>query len=276
VGTERLYFILERSAFSVKRWALPPLSAMLVLVETEKRIRAAGRAVLDVVFPRWCVGCGGVVEAATCQHICENCLGEVVFSRLPHCSTCGWPFPGEVSGPRRCPNCVDLDPEFDEGRTGMLLRGPARAFVHELKYHAGWHLRGDLQILARQMTPLREFVSSAVLVPVPLHPRRMRWRGFNQARWIADALVAVGGAAGVEELLVRVRDTPQQTRLDRAAREKNMKGAFALHTGAILKSDVFYIVVDDVFTTGATLNACAKVLRQAGASALGVASLGHG
>jgi len=126
------------------------------------------------------------------------------------------------------------------------------------------------------MDPLRKFVRGAVLVPVPLHPRRFRWRGFNQARWVADALVAEGNAAGVEELLVRVRDTPQQTRLNRVAREENMKGAFALRSGVTMNLATRYIVVDDVFTTGATLNACAKVLRHAGAENLDVASLGHG
>jgi ComF family protein len=171
---------------------------------------------------------------------------------------------------------LDLDPEFDEGRTGMLLRGPARAFVHELKYHAGWHLRGDLRVLAQRMIPVGEFVRGAVLVPVPLHPRRLRWRGFNQARWVAETFAAMGHAAGVEELLIRVRDTPQQTRLNRAAREQNMKGAFAINPKATLNQGSRYIVVDDVFTTGATLNACAKVLRQAGAKDLDVASLGHG
>jgi len=249
---------------------------MPVLAAVEKQVRTAGRAVLDVVFPRWCVGCGGVVEATSCHHICADCLGQVMFSRAPHCSTCGWPFPGEVTGPRRCPKCVELEPEFDEGRTGMLLSGPARAFVLELKYHAGWHLRGDLRVLAQQMTPLREFVRGAVLVPVPLHPKRFRWRGFNQACWVAEALALVGGATGVEELLVRVRDTPQQTRLDRAARQKNMKGAFALRPGIVLNANTRYIIVDDVFTTGATLNACAKILRDAGAENLDVASLSHG
>jgi len=157
-----------------------------------------------------------------------------------------------------------------------LLRGPARAFVHELKYHAGWHLRSDLRVLAERMAPLREFVRGAVLVPVPLHPRRLRWRGFNQARWVADALAEVGGAVGVEELLIRIKDTPQQTRLDRAAREKNMKGAFALNPKLKIAADTRYVIVDDVFTTGATLNACAKVLCEAGAQELYVASLGHG
>jgi ComF family protein len=169
-----------------------------------------------------------------------------------------------------------LDPEFDEGRTGMLLRGAARDFVHELKYHAGWHLRGDLRLLVQRMASLRQFVRGAVLVPVPLHPRRFRWRGFNQARWVADALLAEGSASKVEELLVRVLDTPTQTRLDRAAREQNMKGAFAVRSGAAINATGRYIIVDDVFTTGATLNACATVLRKAGAEDLNVASLGHG
>jgi len=239
-------------------------------------LRLVGRAVLDVVFPRWCVGCGGAVPAGPLQNMCEMCLGKIVFSRAPHCATCGWPFPGEVEGFRRCPNCVDLEPEFGEGRTGMLSKDAARAFVHELKYHAGWHLRGDLRALARRMTPLKNFVGGAVLVPVPLHPRRRRWRGFNQARWVAEALVAECGAAGIEELLARVRDTPTQTKFNREDREKNMKNAFALQPGAVVKSSQRYILVDDVFTTGATLNACAKVLRHAGAKQLDVATLMHG
>jgi ComF family protein len=242
----------------------------------EQRLKSAARAVLDAVFPRWCVGCAGAVAAGPLQHMCEACQAKIIFSREPHCATCGWPFPGVVEGARRCPNCVDLDPEFDEGRTGMLLQDAARAFVHDLKYHAGWHLRGDLRVLVRRMEPLKNFVRGAVLVPVPLHPRRRRWRGFNQARWVAEALVAEGGAAAIEELLARVRDTPTQTRLNREARELNMKNAFALRPNAVVKSAPRYILIDDVFTTGATLNACAKVLRQAGAEHLDAASLGHG
>jgi len=242
----------------------------------EQRLKSAGHALLDVIFPRWCVGCSGAVPVGPLQHLCVTCQANLVYSRAPHCSLCGWPFPGEVDGPRRCPSCADLDPAFKEGRTGLLLQDAARAFVHELKYHTGWHLRGDLRLLVRRMDPLKEFVRGAILVPVPLHPKRRRWRGFNQAQWVAEALAAEGGAAGIADLLARVRDTPTQTRLNRAAREANMKNAFALRPKALVSSSLRYILVDDVFTTGATLNACAKVLRQAGAVRLDAASLGHG
>ncbi|HTB62477.1 MAG TPA: hypothetical protein VK737_02715 [Opitutales bacterium] len=158
----------------------------------------------------------------------------------------------------------------------MLLTGGAREFVVEMKYRGGWHLRGDLRALVHQMEPLKKFVRGAVLVPVPLHPRRMRWRGFNQARWVAEAMAAEGEAAGIEDLIVRVRNTPTQTRLNRKAREKNMKDAFALSPRAVVKFDQRYILVDDVFTTGATLNECAKVLRRGGAGFLDAATLAHG
>jgi competence protein ComFC len=239
-------------------------------------LRPAARALLDVIFPRWCVNCTGVVPPGALQHVCSTCLDEFNFVKLPHCTTCGWPFHGEVEGTRRCPNCADLEPNFDEGRTGVVLRGPAREFILSLKYRRGWHLRGDLRELVRRMPRLAEFARGAVLVPVPLHPRRRRWRGFNQAQWVAEALAASTTGATVADLLARVRNTPQQTRLNRAARELNMRNAFALRPRAKVSPDTRYIIVDDVFTTGATLNACAATLRHAGATRLDIATFGHG
>jgi predicted amidophosphoribosyltransferase len=193
----------------------------------------------------------------------------------------------------------------------MLVRGATRVVIHELKYRQGRHLRGDLRGLARRAPWLVEFVRGAVLVPVPLHARRLRERGFNQALLVAEALAGeaeamekgtegnkgnegaeggtedgkgkreekkeqgVGGTR-VEELLIRVRDTATQTRLDREARERNVKGAFAAAPGAQVSGTVRYVLVDDVFTTGATLNACTLTLRQAGARKVDVATLGHG
>ena len=122
-----------------------------------------------------------------------------------------------------------------------------------------------------------DWVRGAVLVPVPLHPRKKREREYNQSRLLAECAVqAAGGQAEVQELLVRVTDTPTQTHFDRETRRDNLKNAFALARGATLNPGHRYVLVDDVFTTGSTLNSCAAVLRRGGALRLDVVTFGHG
>jgi len=114
-------------------------------------------------------------------------------------------------------------------------------------------------------------------VPVPLHPIKLRERGFNQSEKIAQMLVeASDGSSRVEHLLIRRVYTQTQTRLNHAQRHQNVKNAFALAPDTVLIPDKQYILVDDVFTTGSTLNACARVLRAAGATHLNVVTIGHG
>ena len=126
------------------------------------------------------------------------------------------------------------------------------------------------------MSGLREYIDSATLVPVPLHRRKLRERGFNQSRILADLFAEAGGGLPVEELLQRVVDTQSQTLLNLNARRRNVKNAFALSENVLLRKDQTYILVDDVFTSGSTLNACSAVLRQAGAHCIKVLTLGHG
>ena len=122
-----------------------------------------------------------------------------------------------------------------------------------------------------------EYISDATLVPVPLHPTKLRERGFNQSEQIAKMLVrCTGGNASIENLLVRKYYTKSQTCMNRTKRSQNVKNAFALVPDTVLDSKKSYILVDDVFTTGSTLNACAQVLRKAGATCLKVATIGHG
>jgi len=112
-------------------------------------------------------------------------------------------------------------------------------------------------------------------VPVPLHARKARERGFNQSLLLAQALARVGGGR-VEEVLRRDVDTRSQTEFDRKTRQANLKNAFALVPGARLTPDQKYVLVDDVFTTGSTLNSCARILRRAGALNLDVVTFAHG
>lgn len=240
----------------------------------------------DVIFPPSCVSCRAIVDTegkATTgephrfRHLCVGCARQLEFVRPPHCTTCGHPFFGAVEGERMCIKCEGLDPAFREGRTAVLFKGPARALVIELKYHRGLHVLADMAEVFRRTPHVLERVRGAVLVPVPLHPRKARERGYNQAALLAETLAHVaGGGARVDTLLTRVVDTETQTAFDRRTRIANLKNAFALAPGADINPALHYLLVDDVFTTGSTLNSCARALRRAGALSLDVVTFGHG
>ena len=240
------------------------------------------RGLGDAVFPPICVHCRELIEtngqeAGGFRHLCPRCVTQLEFGHAPQCTTCGHPFYGVVEGERMCPHCEGLDPAFREGRTAVLFKGPVRALVIELKYHRGLHVLTDMAEILRRAPDVLEFVRGAVLVPVPLHPRKERERGFNQSRQLARAFArAAGGGTRVVEPLRRTVDTRTQTRLDRRARQENLKNAFALAPRRRINPTDRLVLVDDVFTTGATLNACAAVLRRAGCVNLDVATFGHG
>ncbi|MFA5056982.1 MAG: ComF family protein [Opitutaceae bacterium] len=235
--------------------------------------RAAG----DLVFPPVCVHCGGLVEGGGLRHLCIRCEPLLAFVQPPHCHLCGHPFYGEAQGERLCPHCAELEPAFREGRTCVLLKGPARSLVHALKYHRALYVLEDITTLIRTTPGLTDYLRGGVLVPVPLHPRKERERGYNQSRLLAACFAAAAGPGlRVEEPLRRVVDTPTQTAFDRRTRQANLKNAFALRSRAAITPTDHYVLIDDVFTTGSTLNACASVLRRAGCLNLDVLTFGHG
>jgi competence protein ComFC len=239
--------------------------------------RALCRDALDVVFPRECVHCGGLVEDGWLRHLCGGCAKLLRPVAEPHCTTCGHPFYGEMADNRMCPHCDALEPVFGQGKTAILLKGPGRSLVHALKYHQGLHVLEDITTVMQAAPGYADWLRGAVLVPVPLHPRKVRERGYNQSRLLAEcAVAACGGTARISELLRRTVDTVSQTRFDRAARQANLKNAFALAKGATINPAQRHVLLDDVFTTGSTLNACAAVLRRAGVLSLDVVTFGHG
>jgi len=232
---------------------------------------------LDVIFPRSCVHCAGLVEDGRFRHLCPRCEKLLHVVQPPHCTTCGHPYFGETEENRLCSHCETLEPRFDQGKTAILLQGPGRSLVHALKYHQGQQVLEDITSIMRAAPGYADYLRGAVLVPVPLHPRKQRERRYNQSRLLADCCAqAVDGQAEVRELLVRVIDTESQTHYDREARRENLKNAFALAKGATINPGQRYILVDDVFTTGSTLNSCATVLRRGGALTLDVVTFGHG
>ncbi|MFQ3225365.1 MAG: competence protein ComFC [Lentimonas sp.] len=234
-------------------------------------------AALDLVFPRSCVHCGDAIEGSPCEFICSACEKEILPCLPPACKTCGFPFFGAVIGPKVCPHCVDLDPVFDQGKALFIAKTAGRSLLHHLKYQRGFYVLKDLRQIVTTTRHYLDYIQDATFVPVPLHPTKLRERGFNQSDKIAQMLVeATAGSSQIEHLLTRCVYTQTQTRLNHAERHRNVKNAFALALDTVLIPDKQYILVDDVFTTGSTLNACARVLRDAGATRLKVVTIGHG
>src|SRR4051812_39052461 len=126
------------------------------------------RGLVSVVFPPSCVHCRGLVASeGPLAHLCDKCRMQLDLVTSPHCSTCGHPFYGIVEGERMCPHCEGLVPAFKEGRTAVLLKGPGRALIHELKYHAGLHVLTDIETIFRRAPHVLELAQDAILIPVP-------------------------------------------------------------------------------------------------------------
>jgi ComF family protein len=214
------------------------------------------RGLLDLVFPPRCVGCG-------CAGVwfCPDCLARVQPLPPPICRICG----DRVFGADLCPSCRQDPPPIDGIRSVSLHTGPLRKAVHGFKYRRQRDLAPVLASLLADYLILNPLPGD-LLVPVPLHPDRQRQRGYNQSVLLARALAEALPHAGLtvnETAMRRVRATASQTKLDRGQRKQNVTGAFACMDGAVAGRQV--LLIDDVCTTGATLEACALACRQAGA-----------
>jgi len=231
---------------------------------------------IDAVFPAKCVSCGGMVEGSAYPHVCAACSGRIVLIEGECCSTCGYPVFGENEGVAICQHCDGLNPNFEEGRSICLFSGPVRSLIYALKYEGGlWALR-DIRVMARRSENLYAYLYDSVLVPTPLHSRKERERGYNQSALIAEEIGAEFGLNVDSSLLERVVDTPSQTQFNRSERRRNLRNAFAIGRKNVIEPDLRYLLIDDVFTTGSTLNACAAVLRKAGAEQIDTLTVGHG
>ena len=147
----------------------------------------------DLLFPPVCVHCQGMIEESEYRYLCRDCGRRVDFVRPPVCETCGHPVSGAEPGGTVCVHCSGLAPAFGRGRTAVLFRGPARSLLIELKYRGGGFVLADIERIFRRSPAVLSHVRDAVLVPVPLHPRKHRERGFNQSALAGRGVVSCGG-----------------------------------------------------------------------------------
>jgi len=241
--------------------------------------KARTRAVADLLYPLSCPACRAWLPRAGAQpgDFCPPCLEMMVPVKPPFCAICAEPFAGDITMDFTCPNCAGREHAFEFAVSRHLSRGPVREAVHRLKYGG---VRPARLGLARLMAPALEEERLRgvpwLLVPVPLHPRKQRRRGYNQSGELTRVLSHLTGLAWCEALR-RIRFTESQAGLDRADRLKNLQGAFAV-TPRLAKrlEGQPVLLVDDVFTTGATANECALVLRRHGAARVAVLTAARG
>ncbi len=227
--------------------------------------------VLKLLFPPRCQVCGDLDDGL----LCEECLSEVCFISPPHCLYCGIPMysAGRHEASRQlCGNCRDGRWLSGTRAAGLHLTTLRRA-VLRYKFQGRTRLAPLFGRLladvvadeaARGELPLE---ACAALVPVPLHPNRRRWRGFNQAELLCESLSERTGIPVWSDVILRVRDTVPQVNISGSERLTNVRGAFEAPSRSKLNAAAV-ILLDDVMTTGATMEECARVLRKSGVAAV--------
>ncbi len=231
---------------------------------------------LGFLSPETCQLCGEQPATAREGFVCRRCWTQVRFIRPPFCERCGLPYPGDVTAPFECANCREMELHFSSARSAVVARGIVREVIHRYKYQrALWFEPFLADLLIREASPALREQRWDFIVPVPLHPVKQREREFNQAGRLAGHLSAATKIPLNNKLLRRVMPTATQTLLTREQRAANMRGAFVAADRARLDGKRI-VLVDDVFTTGATTSACARALRAAGAGEVCVWTVARG
>ena len=235
-------------------------------------IRSGARDLADLLLPPSCFSCGGEVSGH--HQMCGHCWQALNFVTEPYCEACGFPFEyGTASATTLCAGCLRRTPNFDLARSALRYDDASRRLVLGLKY--GDRTEGTRTFahwLARSAGP--RINGADAVIPVPLHPFRLFRRRYNQAGLMARALARELGCRFDTTSLYRKKPTPSQGGLTRRQRFRNVGSAFRVRKDrrqAISGSHV--VLVDDVMTTGATVETCARVLKRAGAARVSVLTL---
>ncbi|OYW76057.1 MAG: hypothetical protein B7Z37_10625 [Verrucomicrobia bacterium 12-59-8] len=241
----------------------PPVPSRL-----QRLLQPVWLSLADLVYPRRCCVCQVPQEGWFCQ-ACTNALPWV---EAPYCRVCGEVYDGELTHEFRCTNCSGRRLEFEFAVAACRAEEAMRELIHQFKYGRRLQLRGALATLMLRILEeprlARESLGEWLLVPVPLHPSREADREFNQSWELCLRLSRLTGIPAAKALR-RTRETDAQASLDRMERLKNLRGAFAVQKPRFWQPKIDLqgrriLLVDDVFTTGATTNECARVLRREG------------
>jgi ComF family protein len=228
--------------------------------------RAALRNVIDFALPPRCGACGSITAAQ--GTFCLECWEKLELLGPPCCACCALPFDYESEGEPICAGCLVNPPAFDRMRAAVAYGPLARDVALKLKYG---RRPGMAQTMAGLMARHLTAFDDPILCPVPLHRWRIWHRGYNQSALIGRALARRPGLPFLPDLLLRIRATPPLKGMSPAERERTVRGAFRLNPRyRQVISGRNILIIDDVFTSGATANACARLLKKEGAAGVGL------
>ena len=246
---------------------------MTALAQT---LRRHSEPILAFLFPETCQICRTERAAAADGFVCSHCRSQVHFINPPFCERCGLPYSGDITTPFECANCREMELHFSSARSAVVAHSVVREAIHRYKYQRALWFEPFLSgLFLHKALPALRGQGWNFIVPVPLYPVKYREREFNQAERLSARLSIAARIPLNTKLLRRVRPTATQTRLTRQQRAANVLGAFALKSSAKLDGERI-VLVDDVFTTGATTSACAQVLKAAGAGDVCVWTIARG
>jgi ComF family protein len=225
------------------------------------------RNILDLLLPSVCSHCNGPIDDSSFPRLCSACTNDFALIPGAVCPSCGRPFfsPEALthSPEHTCSVCRSKPPAFDQAISIGQFEGPLREAIHQFKYRPCRSLGKPLGFWMARHVRVNESFDS--IMPVPLHRTRLKHRGFNQSVLLAHACAERTGVPLALDNLVRVRETRPQVELKPDEREKNVADAFGVKRAEAVNGKSI-LLIDDVYTTGATLNACAAALKSAGAS----------
>lgn len=243
-----------------------------------KLIGSYAQTALDFAFPAECPGCGNFAGDERVVIFCKSCWESIPLISDPACPKCGRPFSSKFSQ-RHSPNflcgdCRNSPPHFDRALSVTEYKGILKQAIGQFKFHQKTALGKPLaRLFISQLSSAVDWVEYQSILPVPLHKRRLRQRGYNQSAILARQLARHFGIPFQAGNLRRIRHTEAQWPIkERRKRRQNVRNAFSLRAPEKIR-DRNLILIDDIFTTGATVNECAHVLKQAGSGAVLVLTL---
>lgn len=234
---------------------------------------------VDWLYPPRCRACGGRIYGSDAEYFCAACWPEIRIIAHPLCTICGRPFVDASGDDHRCGGCLSRPPHFTRARAWAcypreeMSDHPLRRVVQKFKYGRRVSLGKPLGRLMAQ--GCKEFLKECavdMILPVPLHPKRLRWRGFNQSVLLARQVSREYDIPLDPFVVYRSKETPPQTQLTEAERRKNVRGVFSLNPQKPIDGKRV-LLVDDVYTSGATVNECSRCLKQGGAKEVYVLTL---